>query len=63
MELLDSRGRVVWVEDLGPLAAGRHRQQMPVHLLAEGRYLARIQAQIGKDLSPVSHNLSFVVRR
>lgn len=63
IDLLDSRGRVVWIDDLGSLEAGRHRHQIPAHLLAEGRYLARVQAQVGKDLSPVSHNLSFIVRR
>jgi len=63
MELLDSRGRVVWIDELNSPAAGRLRHEIPIHMLAEGRYLARIQAQIGKDLAFVTQNFSLVIRR
>jgi hypothetical protein len=63
MELLDSRGRAVWVENLSSLAEGRHRHQLPSYLLAEGRYLVRVQAQIGKESGAVHQNLSLIIRR
>ncbi len=63
MELLDSRGRVVWSDELASPSAGRLRHEIPTHALAEGRYLVRVHAQIGKDLSPVNQNLSLVIRR
>ncbi|MFM7699812.1 MAG: hypothetical protein ACKO7V_03375, partial [Bacteroidota bacterium] len=58
MELLDSRGRVVWMDELASPSAGRLRHEIPAHALAEGRYLARVQAQIGSNLDLVHQNLS-----
>ncbi|MFM7588345.1 MAG: hypothetical protein ACKO55_04450, partial [Bacteroidota bacterium] len=63
MELLDSRGRVVWMDELVSPSAGRLRHEIPTHALAEGRYLARVQAQIGSNLDLVHQNLSLVIRR
>jgi hypothetical protein len=63
MELLDSRGRVVWMDELVSPSAGRLRHEIPAHALAEGRYLARVQAQIGSSLDLVHQNLSLVIRR
>lgn len=63
MELLDSRGRVVWMDEITTPSAGRLRHEIPAHALAEGRYLARVQAHIGSNLDLVHQNLSLVIRR
>ena len=63
MELLDSRGRVVWEDKLSSPSPGHLRHEIPAHSLAEGRYLARVQAQIGTDLELYNQTLSLVIRR
>lgn len=63
LELLDSRGRVVWMDDLSSPTAGRLLHQIPTRILSEGRYLARVQAKISKEPFLVTKNLPLIIRR
>jgi hypothetical protein len=62
MELLDSRGRLVWYETYPSLESGRMMQTIPTHRFAGGRYLVRVQAQVGRGLDLVTQNLPLVIQ-
>jgi len=63
LELLDSRGRVVWMDDLSSPTAGRLLHQIPTRILSEGRYLARVQSKINTEPFLVAKNLPLIIRR